>query len=275
MTLQVEYQEDGRVGIISLNAPERLNAISEDMKHDLYRALDAFEQSATARVGILRGNGRAFCSGFDLSRSKGQHRGADRGIWSDRQRLRGHAEMFLRLWDCPKPVIAQVHGVCMAGGVQFPMCCDVVVVDEDCRIGWPKLPTGGGWIGPMFSLLVGPQRAKQMSLVAGSEITGKTAVEWGYANYAVPAAQLEESVRALATDMAKMAPSVLQLKKAAINRVWDRIGFRETVLAGVEWDAMVHKDESSEVLRGWLREDGLKSAMARFKADGYPDGDND
>jgi enoyl-CoA hydratase len=275
MTLQVEYEEDGRVGILSLNAPERLNAISEELKHDLYRALEAFEKSATARVGILRGNGRAFCSGFDLSRKKGQHRGADRDIWSDRERLRGHAEMFLRLWDCPKPLIAQVHGVCMAGGLQLPMCCDIVVVSEDCRIGWPKLPTGGGWIGPMFSLLVGPQRAKQMSLVAGSEITGKTAAEWGYANYAVPAEELENSVLELATDMAKMAPSVLQLKKAAINRVWDRIGFRETVMAGVEWDAMTHKDPSTEVLRGWLREEGMKGAIARFQADGLPDGDDD
>jgi enoyl-CoA hydratase len=183
--------------------------------------------------------------------------------------------MFLRLWDCPKPVIAQVHGVCMAGGVQLPMCCDLTVVSEDCRIGWPKLPTGGGWIGPMFSLLVGPQRAKQMSLVAGSEITGRTAAEWGYASYAVPAAELEKSVLALATDMAKMAPSVLQLKKAAINRVWDRMGFRETVLAGVEWDAMVHKDPSTAVLRGWLRDEGMKSAIARFHTDGLPDGADD
>ncbi|SHL07618.1 enoyl-CoA hydratase [Pseudonocardia thermophila] len=273
MTVQVEYTEDGRVGVIALNAPERLNAISEEMKADLYRALDAFEQSTRARVAILRGNGRAFCSGFDLSRKRGQHRGADRDIWSDRQRLRGHAEMFLRLWDCPKPVIAQVHGVCMAGGVQLPMCCDVVVVSEDCRIGWPKLPTGGGWISPMFSLLVGPHRAKQMAMVAGSEITGRTAAEWGYANLAVPADELQKTVWGLATDMARMAPSVLQLKKAAINRVWDRIGFRDTVLAGVEWDAMVHKDASSEVLRGWLREHGMKAAIARFQTEGIPDGD--
>lgn len=272
----VEYREDGPVGVISLNNPDKLNAISLDMRADLERAINAFEGSEKVRVGILRGNGRAFCSGYDMSRkAKGTYRAAGASSpWTDRQRLRGYAEMYLRLWDCPKPIIAQVHGHCFAGGVQLPMCCDLVVVSEDCRIGWPKLPTGGGWIGPMFALFAGPHRAKQMSFIAGSEITGTVAVEWGYANFAVPADELEETVRGLAHKMAKTSPSVLQLKKAAINRVWDRVGFREAVLAGVEWDVLTHKDPSTDVLRKWVREDGMKGAIARFEAEGTPDAEH-
>jgi enoyl-CoA hydratase len=265
----VEYHQDGPLGIISLNAPEKLNAISPEMRADLEQVLDTFEASDAARVGILRGNGRAFCSGFDLSRKqKGTYQAAETSPWADRQRLRGWADMYLRLWDCPKPIIAQVHGYCLAGGVQLPMCCDLVIVSEDCRIGWPKLPTGGGWIGPMFTLFAGPQRAKQMSFVAGSEISGHVAAEWGYANFAVPAADLEESVRSLALQMAKTSASVLQLKKAAINRVWDRVGFRNAIVEGVEWDVLTHKDPSTAVLRKWVREDGMKSAIARFNAEG-------
>jgi enoyl-CoA hydratase len=203
-----------------------------------------------------------------MSRSKGTYKKIGTAPWDDRQRLRGYAESYLRLWDCTKPIIAQVHGVCMAGGVHLPMCCDIVVVSDECRIGWPKLPTGAGWIGPQFSLLAGPHRAKQMSMTPASEMTGIRAVEWGYANYSVPEPELETEVHRLATDIAKVPVSILQLKKAAINRVWDKIGFRDVVLAGVEWDVLAHKDPSTNVLREWLREDGMKAAITRFKEEG-------
>lgn len=264
----VEYREEGPLAFLSLNSPETLNAISAEMWDELDHALDAFESSETARVAILKGNGRAFCAGYNMGRTKGAYQKSETDPWSDRQRLRGYANKMLRIWDCSKPVIAQVHGFCMAGGVQIPMCCDLVVVSDDCRIGWPKLPTGGGWIGPTFALFVGPHRAKQMSLTAGSEITGKTAAEWGYANIAVPEADLEETVLAMASEMAKTPSSVLQLKKAAINRVWERVGFRDAVLAGVEWDVLVHKDPATEPFRQWLRDDGMKGAIARFQKEG-------
>jgi enoyl-CoA hydratase len=264
----VRHSEDGAIATIALNAPETLNALSPEMLDDLAVAIDRFDASESARVAILKGNGRGFCSGFNMSRSKGTYRKIDHTPWGDRQRLRGYAETYLRLWDCSKPVIAQVHGFCMAGGVQLPMCCDIVVVSENVRIGWPKLPTGGGWIGPMFTLFAGPHRAKQMSMVAGSEMNGARAVEWGYANFAVPAEDLDDAVHELAAEMTKLPISMLQLKKAAINRVWDRLGFREVVLAGVEWDVFAHKDPGSEELRSWLREDGMKAAIARFQKEG-------
>jgi enoyl-CoA hydratase len=264
----VQYSEDGLIATMALNAPESLNALSPEMLDELAGAIDQFEASETARVAILKGNGRGFCSGFNMSRSKGTYKKITHSPWDDRQRLRGYAEKYLRLWDCTKPIIAQLHGFCMAGGVQLPMCCDIVVVSEDVRIGWPKLPTGGGWIGPMFTLFAGPQRAKQMSMVAGSEMDGKRAVEWGYANFAVPAEELDDAVHELASNMAKIPISMLQLKKAAINKVWDGVGFRETVLAGVEWDVFAHKDAGSEELRSWLREDGMKAAIARFQKEG-------
>nr|MDT0665456.1 enoyl-CoA hydratase-related protein [Micromonospora sp. DSM 115978] len=220
----MQYAEDGPIATLSLNAPDTLNALSPEMLDDLGEAIDSFEASESARVAILKGNGRAFCSGYNMSRNKGTYKKIDHAPWGDRQRLRGYGESYLRLWDCSKPIIAQVHGYCMAGGVHLPMCCDITVVAEDCRIGWPKLPTGGGWIGPMFSLFAGPQRAKQLSMVAGSEMSGTQAVEWNYANFAVPAAELDDAVRELASEMAKISVSMLQLKKAAINRVWDRLG---------------------------------------------------
>lgn len=264
----VRYAEDGAVATLALNMPETLNALSPEMLADLGEAIDAFEASESARVAILKGNGRGFCSGYNMSRSRGTYKKIAPAPWDDRQRLNGYARSYLRLWDCSKPIVAQVHGYCMAGGVHLPMCCDIVIVSDDCRIGWPKLPTGGGWIGPMASLFIGPHRAKQMSMTPGSEMTGKVAVEWGYANFSVPADELDDTVRAFAADMAKLPVSMLQLKKAAINRVWDRLGFRDVVLAGVEWDVLAHKDPSTAVLREWLREDGMKAAIARFGTEG-------
>jgi enoyl-CoA hydratase len=123
----VQYREEGPVAFLSLNSPERLNALSPEMLADLGEAIDALEASEEARVGILHGNGRAFCAGFDVSRNRGTYRSVDTAPWSDRQRLHRFATTFLRLWECSKPIIAKVHGVCMAGGVQLPMCCDLVV----------------------------------------------------------------------------------------------------------------------------------------------------
>jgi enoyl-CoA hydratase len=264
----VLYERDGKIAYITLNRPDRLNAISAQMLQDLGSAIDALEEDAEARVAILRGAGRSFCAGFDLSNRTGTVKGADRTPWEDRQRLRGYAQMFLRLWDCPKPIIAQVHGHCLAGGVQLPMCCDMIVVADDCTVGWAKIPSGGGWIGPMFSWYAGPHRAKQMSYRAGSQISGQQAADWGYANVAVPADELAATVLSFATEMARVPASLLQLKKAAINRVWDKAGFRETVLAGAEWDVLAHKDPGTIELRAWLREVGLKGTIDRYREQG-------
>jgi len=250
-----------------LNRPDKLNALNEELFQDFDAALDQFGADDEARVAILHGAGRAFCVGYDLSPS-GATVSHQVTIIQDRERLQRNAERLLWLWDFPKPIIAQIHGYCLAGGTLIPIFCDVVAVAEDAVLGWPKLPVGGGYIGPMWAWFVGPKKAKQMSFIAGSTMTGREAYEWGYANLIYPAAELAERTREVANEIAKMPSELLGVKKRAINRVMDVQGFRTSVMFGVEWDAILHEAPSVEELRRWIREHGLKGAIAKFLEEG-------
>lgn len=266
----VLYEPDGKIGYLTLNRPEKLNALNEQVYDDFDAAFARFRGDPDVRVGILRGQGRAFCSGYDLSPS-GQIQSFDhnavRAI-DDRDRLERQHNVWMQMWSCPKPVIAQVHGYLFAGGLLIPTFCDVVLMAEDTVVGWPKLPIGGGWIGPMWSWFIGPRRAKEMSLRVGSTMTGRQCAEWGYANHAVPAEELASTAREMALDMARLPSSVLKAKKLAINRQFDLQGFQSAVALGAEWDAIVHTDPSVETLRGWIREVGFQEAIKRFEREG-------
>ncbi|WNI18998.1 enoyl-CoA hydratase-related protein [Actinacidiphila sp. ITFR-21] len=265
MAETVVYRRDGRIGLIGLNRPEKLNAINGQLIADYHAALDEFTRDEEARVGILYGEGRAFCVGMDLSPDGGYVR-ADAA--EDRTHIEELAKGWLRLWDCPKPIIAQVHGYCFAGGTQLPVCCDVVAVAEETRLGWPKMPVGAGWISPMWSFLVGTQRAKLMSYQVGSTITGREAYEWGYAGLVFPQDRLAEEVRKIAENMAKLPSDMLRIKKYANNRVLEGQGFRTAVLAGAEWDAVAHTTRTVADARGWIKEHTLKGAIAKFAREG-------
>lgn len=150
-------------------------------------------------------------------------------------------------------MIAAIHGHCLAGASQLAVCCDITIVADDAVIGTPTIPIGGGYITPMWVPLVGPKRAKQMSFVAGSTISGAEAAAWGWANYSVPAAELLTEVRRLSGEIAKRPAKVLRMKKLAINRVVDLAGFRNSLLMGAETDALLHYSQSVEELRATLR----------------------
>jgi enoyl-CoA hydratase len=143
--------------------------------------------------------------------------------------------------------------------------CDVTVVTEDAKVGLPKIPVGGGYITPLWTWLVGPKRAKQMSFTAGSTISGATAAEWGWANYAVPADELWTSVTSLAHDIAKTPASILRMKKYAVNRVVEIQGFRASVGLGAETDALLHASADVHRLSEGIRSHGLKEAIRAFE----------
>ena len=249
---------------LTLNRPERLNAMNAEMLSELSAALAALAEDAATRVVAIRGAGRAFSAGYDIERDE-HPSGAETDIVANYERLAGNVNRFLEIWDHPKPVIAAVHGYCLAGATQLCVCCDITVVAEDAVVGLPSLPVGGGYITPMWVPLVGPKRAKQMSFVAGSRISGTVASEWGWANYAVPAGELESNVRALAFEIAKMPPSVLRMKKTSINRVAEVMGFRSIVPMGAETDALLHHSAAVANVRGVIRQVGLREAIARFE----------
>jgi enoyl-CoA hydratase/carnithine racemase len=262
-TLKID--REGPLTWLTLNRPERLNAISDQMLLELDDALEALARDDDTRVIAIRGEGRAFSSGYDIASDSDEVGGAhDRDITEDRLRLTANIDTFLKIWDHPKPVIAAVHGYCLAGATQLCVFCDVTVLSEDATIGLPSIPIGGGYITPLWTWLVGPKRAKQMSFVAGSTIDGKTACDWGWANYAVPADQLEDDVRRLATEIAKIPGPILTVKKLAINRTMEVQGFRASAPMGADLDALLHASAPVQQLNELIVEHGLKEAIQRF-----------
>jgi enoyl-CoA hydratase len=267
-TVLVEH--DGPLSWIVLNRPERLNALSPVMLRELDACLDLLEARPQTRVIGLRGAGSSFCSGYDVERDGDEMEHArSTGIVADQRRLERAVAGFLKIWHHPKPVIAAVHGYCIAGGTQLATLCDITVVAADARIGIPSIPVGGGYISPMWVPLVGPKRAKQLSFQAGTHIDGLTAAQWGWANYAVEPECLLDEVRDLAVNIAKTPADVLSVKKASINRAADIIGWSTIMPLGAESDALLHKTESVQFIDSEITKHGLKEAVRAFRAGEY------
>lgn len=263
---QIRVEHDGPLSWIILNRPERLNALSSTMLTEFEAALDELEQRRQTRVIIIRGEGRAFCAGYDID-NDGEEIGeaATRSLVDDRRRLERNIETFMRIWKHPKPVIAAVHGYCIAGGAQLATLCDLTVIADDTKIGVPTIPLGGGYISPMWVPLVGPKRAKQLSFQAGTHISGKTAAEWGWANYSMPADELIANVTELALNIALTPADVLAVKKAAINRAADLMSWSTIMPLGAETDALLHGANSVRYMQERVMEVGLKETIRKFK----------
>jgi enoyl-CoA hydratase len=269
-TITLELED--YVATLTLNRPEKLNSMNDALLDELEHALDLLEHT-DHRVVVLRGAGRAFCAGYDLSPDSEEIGYATRrGPVEDRDRLVKNIERFTRIWRHPQPVIAAVHGYVVGGGTQLATFCDITVITDECVVmASPSLLIGGGYLSPLWTHLVGPKRAKLMSFDAGHRISGKTASEWGWATESVPAEGFEEHVRELALSIAKTPGNVLRLKKEAINRVTEMQGFLTYARMGAETDALLHLTEEVEEVQGWIRDIGLKGAIARFKEQGVPD----
>src|SRR5690606_23495413 len=172
-----------------------------------------------------------------------------------------------RIWRHPQPVIASVHGYCMAGATQLASFCDITVVADDAVIAAsPAVPLGGGFISPIWSFNVGPQRAKEMSFVPGKRISGKTAADWEIADTSVTAKELKKYTTALALSIAKTPAPILQMKKIAINRVQELRGFLTVAYMGAETDAFIHTTPDVGEMQELVRSKGLKGAIAEFNA---------
>jgi enoyl-CoA hydratase/carnithine racemase len=257
----IRVEHAGPISWIVLNRPDKANALSDAM-------LDEFSDALARLAGVggpilgIRGEGKGFCAGYDVDQV-GTPKAAD--PVADRERLARNVSRYLAIWDHPKPVIAAVHGYCIAGATQLCVFCDLTIVAEDARIGEPALPLGGGYIAPLWVPLVGPKRAKELAFLPGNAIDGATAVEWGWANHAVPADQVVTTVEEMAAQMARIPADVLRIKKLSINRTMDAMGVRTAASQVSEMDALLHLSPSVLQLRERIGEVGLKAAIAEFR----------
>lgn len=262
-TLQLE--QHGRVAVLWLNRPDKLNAISRVMLDEIASTLRALAQDDAVRVIVLAGRGTSFCAGFDVERGGAGFGWAPDPV-SDAINLEQRLLKFLEVWDSPKPVVAAVHGNCLAAATILCTLADLTLVASDARIGYSTMPLGGGFLEPLWVHLVGPKRAKQMALVPGHTISGATAADWGWANYSVDPGRLMEEALDVATRMSRMPADVARLRKQAINRMVELAGFREGALLGAQTDAVLHQSPAVQKLRAAIGEHGLKEAIRRFQA---------
>jgi enoyl-CoA hydratase len=259
------YDKQKRIANITLNRPEKMNSLSVGLMNDLDAALKEAGRDDDVRVLIIKGAGRAFCTGYDLS-PEARKKQLTLTLSQDRIGLASRIDAWMAIWDLPKPVIAQVHGFCMAGGTMLASICDLTIVAEDTIIGPPQVgPIGAGLLAPFWLPLIGPKKTKEYFFYPGSRMTGKDAERLGFANKAVPADKLEEEVNKIARSIAKVPLEILALEKVAINRSMDIQGFRNTLYLGAEYDAMARFTEPA---RAWVKkvaELGVKQAAAEWQ----------
>ncbi|HXC53984.1 MAG TPA: enoyl-CoA hydratase-related protein [Rhizomicrobium sp.] len=229
---------------LTLNRPDKRNALSNDLRRELFAALDAADREAEVRVTILRGAGACFSAGYDLSHEGAAQElpyqtAAGAGQWA-----RHAVEGCFRIWDLAKPVIAQVHGWCLAGGSELATACDLVYVADDAQIGYPPVRMMSPPDNQFHAWLCGLRPAMEMMLT-GDAISGIEAVRVGFANRAFAPERLESETLAVAERIAKIPTDVQQMNKRSVHRAMEIMGLRAAIRAGTEIQALALTTQSS------------------------------
>jgi enoyl-CoA hydratase len=235
----VLYEAADGVATLTLNRPERLNAITPQLIADLQDRLQKAWGDDAVRAIRLRGEGRAFCAGYDIGWGAESMEEAEAGRpWdpiADHANMSRFVDAYMQLWRSPKPVIAQVHGFCVGGGTDFALCSDLIVCAEDCRIGYPPARVWGSPTTMMWTYRLGLERSKRL-LLTGDALDGRTAVEWGLASEAVPAQELDDAAMALAARVARLPANQLHMMKLLVNQAFEQMGLATTQLVGTLLD---------------------------------------
>jgi len=228
----VTYETDGRVGIVTLNRPDKLNAISLELKKMLVERFHEADRDPTTSVVVLRAEGRSFCAGYDISPNPA--RAARKGnalAWH--ASLTDDATLELTPWTMKKPVIASVQGHCLGGGCELAMVCDLTIAADDALFGEPEIRFSN--VGPVMVMpwVIGLKRAREL-LYLGDPIDAPTALAYGMVNRVVPRAELTTATLKVARRMALMSPEALAATKLAVNRGAECAGFLNAMHAGVD-----------------------------------------
>jgi enoyl-CoA hydratase len=257
----VIYEQFGNVARLTLNRPERVNAINQQMLHDLDRALDTAEADPAIRVIVVTGSGTAFSSGFDL---KEQMERRPQGVQTWRQILRRDFDTVIRFWRSPKPTIAAVRGACLAGACELALACDLTVAGDDAFFGEPELKFGAGIVVMILPWIVGPKIAKEIIMTGADRIDAAEALRIGMINKVVPAADLEMAALQLASRLAVVDPGLMGETKRAINRAYEAASMSEALEAALDIDLLIEGGGSpdKEAFMDIARRDGLRAALA-------------
>ena len=265
---QIAYEVRGTTAIVTLNRPERRNALSSKLLRELNAALQEADEHNAVHCVVLRGAGPHFCAGADLTEYSSGRGEAYRGrqeIDDDVWRLEQGQRMRIQLFDMHKPVIAQVHGTCIGIGTELAWFCDMILVADDARIGFPPVRDLGTPPGSMWLYHCGPQWAKRL-LLTGDSLTGKDAAAIGLALKSFPSDQLETEVMRLADRLGLVDPHLLSANKRLVNLGLELMGARTIQRIGAEIDARGHLAPKARAFRETMRAHGVKHAFQKRDA---------
>ena len=251
----------GRVARLTLNRPERANALNQTMLGEIGAALDDIERDADIRALIVTGAGAAFSSGFDL---KEQMERRPQGVAAWQPILRKDFDTVMRFWHFPRPTIAAVRGPCLAGACELTLACDMTIATEDAFFGEPELKFGAGIVAMILPWLVGPKVAKEIILLGEDRIPAARAREIGIVNRVVPADQLDDAALAVANHLAAIDPHLVKETKRAINRAYEARNMLDALEEALAIDLAIEGAGSPDKVQFMeiARRDGLKAALA-------------
>lgn len=251
----------GSVLRVTLNRPERRNAISAELMGELLDLITVVEEDAETSVLVLRGAGKGFCSGYDVAESSDDGGGPPASPIEKAQVVRGDSRIFDRLWRLPIPTIAQIHGACLAAGTDLALSCDLLVCADDARIGYPAVRSMGAPGTHMWLYHLGPQWTKRL-LLSGDSVTGAKAAEIGFSLESVPLAQLDEHVLQLATRIASIPRDLLTVNKHVVNRGLDLMGRTLLQETAVIQDVLGRSAPGAEAFWATAARKGVRQAVA-------------
>lgn len=262
MTFQsITYSVADHVAQLTLNRPERLNALHAGALHEINAAMDQAEADADVRVIVVSGAGRAFSSGFDLKAQMEQKPEGD-AVW--RAILDLDFDTTMRFWNSPKPTIAAVHGACLAGAFELAMACDITIADEDATFGEPELKFGAGIVTLLLPWMTSPKQAKRIILSADDRIPAREALAMGLVSRVVaPGTHLAEALRT-ARGIALMDPNLVAQTKKALNRTYDIQGLPTALRMALDIDHTIesHGSPDKRAFMDIARERGMREAIA-------------
>ena len=261
----IEYEASNGIGRVRLNRPEKLNALSRELQDELVDCLERADDDPEVRVMTLRGNGRAFCAGYDItppSTPEAQAAAQEQrdNIRADIHRMKRTPNTMNSILNLSKPVIVGVHGYCIAGGTDLAMHCDIIIAADDAQIGFPPVRSMGTPPTHMWTYMVGPQWAKWF-LLTGESVSGTRAEELGLVWKSVPGEGLDAAVEDLARTMARIPWELLAANKSIVNKAMDLMGRSTLQHIAAETDAIAHQAPIVKEFSRMAREEGLKAAL--------------
>lgn len=254
----ITYEQDGPITVITLNRPEKLNALSDELMYELGDAFDAVEADASVRVAIVTGAGRAFSSGYDISpREVPLETVQD---WRDHATRAGR-DVVMKMWDLRVPVITAVNGYALGGACDLVLASDITILADDAKIGEPEVRMVSAPPTQLMPWVIGIKKTKEL-LLTGDMIDAEEAYRLGIANKVVPADALMEEAAAFARRLAQIPPVSIEFNKRAINHAYEVMGLKSAVAYGVEIFTMLLKTREAAEFGELVAEKGLKAALA-------------